>query len=301
MQAGSIKGYSKLSRSLLGVFSDYVALTKPRIISLLIVTAIGSMFLAANGVPKILTLLLVITSGSLGAGGANALNHYFDRDIDEQMKRTSKRPVPGGRIKPNMAFLFGVILNIIAFIILYIWVNLLSAVLVLCATLFYILIYTKWLKRTTVQNIVIGGAAGAVPPLVGWAAVTGTLSLPAWYLFAIIFFWTPPHFWALSLLIKDDYAAAKIPMMPVVSGISATTKNIMMHSIILVALTILLFTTRSVGITYLAGSIISGIIFLILGINLYRDPTLKAARTLYLYSLIYLTFIFALIAIDVTL
>jgi len=296
MQAGSTK--SKLPAEWLGLFSDYVALTKPRIILLLIVTAIGSMFLATEGIPKLSILLLVISCGSLGAGGANALNHYFDRDIDEQMKRTSNRPVPGGRIKPNMALSFGIALNIIAFIILYVWVNLLSAALILCATLFYILVYTKWLKRTTVQNIVVGGAAGAVPPLVGWAAVTGTLSLPAWYLFAIIFFWTPPHFWALSLLLKDDYAAAKIPMMPVISGISATTKSIMMHSIILVTLTILLFTTRSVGVTYLVGSIVAGIIFLMLGINLYRSPTLKAAKTLYLYSLIYLTFIFALIAID---
>src|SRR5438132_1130039 len=187
---------------------DNVALTKPAIMSLLLVTALGGMFLAAGGVPPLHLLVATMIGGAFASGGASALNHYFDRDIDERMRRTSRRPIPGQRISPRVAIAVGVILNVIAFAVLALVANLLAAILAIVGTLFYILVYTLWLKRTTVQNIVIGGAAGAIPPLVGWAAITGSLDLSAWLLFAIIFFWTPAHFWALALLIRDDYERA---------------------------------------------------------------------------------------------
>ena len=281
--------------------ADYLALTKPRIILLLLVTAVGAMFLAAQGAPPLRTLALVLIGGSLGAGGANALNHYLDRAIDSQMKRTRGRPVSGGRIQPLHALLFGVSLNVIAFVILAGWVNLLSAVLTLSATLFYVFIYTRWLKHSTAQNIVIGGAAGAVPPLVGWAAVTGGLSLPAWYLFAIVFFWTPPHFWALALLIKNDYARAGVPMLPVVSGVEETTRSILLHTMVLVALSILFFTTGAVGVTYLVGAMVTGAIFLGTSFRLYRNQDPASSKTQYLYSLLYLALLFTFVAIDAAL
>ena len=193
--------------SILAVARDFLALTKPKIISLLLVTAAGGMFLAEQGVPSLTLLGLVWAGGALASGGANAVNHFLDRDIDRDMRRTQGRPVAGLRVAPRYALAFGVALNIAAFALLATQVNLLSAALTLCASLFYVFIYTLWLKRTTPNNIVIGGAAGAIPPMVGWAAVTGGLDLPAVYLFAIVFFWTPPHFWALSLLIQTDYEA----------------------------------------------------------------------------------------------
>ena len=189
----------------LRIASDYLALTKPPIVMLLLVTAVGGIFLAAGGNPSLSVILLVCAGGALGAGGANALNHYLDKDIDEVMSRTQQRPVASGRISPAMALAFGILLNLVAFSILSTWVNLLAALLTLSATLFYVFVYTAWLKRTSTQNIVIGGAAGAIPPMVGWVAVTGSLDLPALYLFAVIFFWTPPHFWALALLRQKDY------------------------------------------------------------------------------------------------
>ena len=284
-----------------GVFLDYVALTKPKIIALLLVTALGGMCLAARGVPATTTVLMVLAGGGLAAGGANALNHYLDRDIDERMSRTRRRPLPGGRIDPRQALLFGLLLNAVAFSLLASWVNLLSATLTLGATVFYVLVYTSWLKRSTAQNIVIGGAAGAVPPVVGWAAVTGGLELPALYLFAIVFFWTPPHFWALALLMRDDYARAGVPMMPVVLGVEQTVRSIMLHSLTLVALTLLLFTVDGLGWPYLYGAMALGLGFLYLA---WRLLTMSGARPqalrLYLYSLVYLTGLFALIIVDST-
>ncbi len=285
-------------KSYQNLFSDYLALTKPKIITLLVITAIGAMFLAQQGVPSISLMALVVAGGSLGAGGANALNHYLDRAIDSHMKRTSRRPVPGGRIKPVHALIFGVALNVIAFAILAVWVNLLSALLTLSATVFYAVIYTIWLKRSTTQNIVIGGASGAVPPLVGWAAVTGGLSLPAWYLFAIVFFWTPPHFWALALLLKNDYASAKVPMLPVVRGVEETARSILLHTLLLVTITILFFTTRAVGTPYVYGATALGVVFLFMSWKLFRTPTVAMARRLYLFSLLYLTLLFILILAD---
>ena len=277
---------------------DYVALTKPRIISLLLVTALGGMFLAEQGVPSTGLILLVFLGGSLGAGGANALNHYLDRDIDQLMTRTAGRPLPGKRLDPRNAMLFGVALNALAFIVLGVWVNLLAAGLTVGATLFYVLIYTSWLKRTTTQNIVIGGAAGAVPPVVGWAAVTGGLDLPALYLFAIVFFWTPPHFWALSMLIRSDYAQAGIPMLPVVVGDRDTARSIMLHSLTLVALTLLFFTVEQLGWVYLSGALGLGAAFLYGAWRVLRIGARIDVLRLYLYSLLYLAILFLFIMVD---
>ena len=280
------------------VVRDYITLTKPRIILLLLVTALGGMFLANEGPPPLSLALLVMAGGALGAGGAQAINHSLDRDIDRLMRRTMHRPVAGARVRPRDAMAFGILLNAAAFVVLAGWVNLLSALLTLSATLFYVLVYTSWLKRSTTQNIVIGGAAGAVPPMVGWAAVTGGLALPPLYLFAIIFFWTPPHFWALSLLLKNDYARAGVPMLPVVKGELATAKEIMLYTLVLVALTILFFTIDSVGLVYISGAVILGTLFLIMAWRLLRTGGTQGIRPLYLYSLLYLAGIFALVMVD---
>ena len=277
---------------------DYLTLTKPMIIVLLLITALGGMFLAAQGVPPLSTALLVMLGGSLGAGGANALNHFLDRDIDLQMGRTKVRPLPGNRIAPRNALVFGVTLNVLAFGVLALFVNLLSALLTLGATLFYVFVYTMWLKRSTPQNIVIGGAAGAVPPMVGWAAITGGLELPALYLFALVFFWTPPHFWALSLLIRKDYARAGIPMLPVVRGIPETARSILLYSLILVSVSILFVTIQAVGWLYATGAVGLGAIFLYLAWRLLRMESISAARHLYLYSLLYLTLLFVFVMVD---
>ncbi|MCZ6789753.1 MAG: heme o synthase [Chloroflexi bacterium] len=282
------------------VIRDYVALMKPVIISLLLITALGGMFLATEGVPSLSLALLVLSGGTLAAGGAQALNHYLERDIDRLMSRTRHRPVADERVRPGSALLFGILLNIAGFVLLAGWVNLLSALLTLSATLFYVLVYTGLLKRSTPQNIVIGGAAGAVPPMVGWTAVTGSLELPAIYLFAIIFFWTPPHFWALALLIKRDYARANVPMLPVVSGEAATARGIMLHLIILVTLTVLFFTIETVGLIYLTGAVALGAPFLVMAWRLLRSGGMRGARPLYLYSLAYLAGIFALVMVDST-
>src|SRR5438046_3767670 len=226
---------------------DLVALTKPAIMSLLLVTALGGMFLAAGGVPPFHLVLATMLGGAAASGGASALNHYFDRDIDERMRRTRRRPLPAQRVPDEWAIGIGIALNVIAFAVLAIWTNVLAASLAIAGTLFYIFVYTLWLKRSTVQNIVIGGAAGAIPPLVGWAAVTGSLDLEAWLLFAIVFFWTPAHFWALALLIRDDYARAGIPMLPVVRGEEATTRGILIYAISLVPLSLLLFAIAHGG------------------------------------------------------
>ena len=221
------------------VFMDYVALTKPRIVSALLITAMGGMVAAAGGLPDAAIATAVLVGGALAAGGAHALNHYFDRDIDAVMGRTSGRPVAAGRVTPQRAFVFGVLLNAAAFLMLTSMANTLSAVLTLSATLFYVLVYTMGLKRTTPHNIVIGGAAGAVPPMVGWAAITGEVGIEALYMFSIVFFWTPPHFWALALLIKDDYARAGVPMLPVVAGVAETKLQIFLYTLMLVALSVL--------------------------------------------------------------
>ncbi len=280
------------------IIKDYVTLTKPRIIVLLLVTALGGMFMAANGKPSMNLILLVFGGGVLASGGANALNHYLDRDIDARMERTQSRPVAGGRILPYQALLFGLVLNLLAFTIFGLFVNILSAFLALSSTLFYVFVYTMGLKRTTPQNIVIGGAAGAMPPVIGWAAITGSLELEALYLFSIIFFWTPPHFWALSLLIKDDYARANIPMLPVVVGDVETRRSIFLYTLVLVALTLMFFATQAVGWIYFGFCLTSGAIFIYLARRLMQQSDRRAARTLYLYSLLYLALIFVALMVD---
>ena len=283
----------------LAVLNDYVTLTKPPIISLLLITAAGGMFLAAQGVPSLPLLGLVWAGGALASGGANAINHLLDRDIDLIMSRTRLRPVADQRITPAKALIFGIVLNILSFVILWTLVNPLAAALTLSATLFYVFVYTLWLKRTTPHNIVIGGAAGAIPPLVGWAAVTGGLDLPAVYLFAIVFFWTPPHFWALSLLIQQDYERARIPMLPVVATRDYTTLNIFLYSLVLVGITVVFAVSPAVHGIYLLAALVLGGIFLALAWRLKRDSTRKRARTLYLFSLLYLALLFGSLMVDV--
>ena len=285
-------------RNLWALTRDYVALTKPKIILLLVLTATGAMFLAAEGSPPLSTVLLVLFGGGLAAGGANALNQYWDRDIDERMVRTSTRPLPDQRIDPRHALYFGAALNVIAFMVLSSWVNLLAASLTLAATIFYVAVYTNWLKRSTTQNIVIGGAAGAIPPLVGWAAITGDLSLAALYMFAIVFFWTPPHFWALAVLLRNDYARAGVPMLPVVHGVEETARQILLHSLTLVALSALFFTVEGLEWIYFGGALGLGAVFLALALRFRKELTVKAARVLYLYSLLYLALLFGFIIID---
>ena len=297
---------TSLQTAILSVLSDYVALTKPPIILLLLVTALGGMFLASQGPPPASLVVLLILGGAAAAGGASAINHYLDRDIDELMVRTRQRPLPGRRISPRSALVFGIVLNLFAFALLAGGVNLLSATLTLSGTLFYVFVYTWWLKRSTPQNIVIGGAAGAIPPLAGWAAVTGGLDIPALYLFAIIFLWTPPHFWALALLIREDYARAGIPMLPVVRGIEATQRGIMLYTVIVVGLSILFFfTSQAVGWIYFSAALALGVIFLfmawrlaLVGGTARGTRIMHRARQLYFYSLLYLALIFVAVMVD---
>ncbi len=277
---------------------DYIALAKPRIVVLLAFTALGGMFLASGGAPDPALTLVVLVGGSLAAGGANALNHILDRDIDERMARTRNRPMVRGAVGVGAALWFGIALNAVAFAMLTVFANSLSAVLTLSATLFYVFVYTKSLKRTTTQNIVIGGAAGAIPPVVAWAAVTGGIGLPAVVMFAIVFLWTPPHFWALALLLKDDYADAGVPMLPVVAGVRATKVSIVRYSWVLVASTLLLPATGAAGFVYLVGAAILGLVFVYYAHRLMRLPDIQGAKATYLYSLAYLGLLFVLIIVD---
>ena len=295
-----------LQATVLSVVSDYISLTKPPIILLLLVTALGGMFLAAQGTPPVSIMLLLMLGGGAAAGGAGAINHYLDRDIDGVMVRTRRRPLPGRRISPGGALVFGVVLNVFAFVLLAAGVNFLAASLTLSGTLFYVFVYTWWLKRDTPQNIVIGGAAGSIPPVAGWAAVTGGLEMPALYLFAIVFFWTPPHFWALALLLKEDYARAGIPMLPVVKGVAATRRNILVYTVVVVAISVLFFlTTDAVGWVYLASVLVLGGLFLASAwrlVSLGPDASgldgSRKARQLYLYSLLYLGLVFLSMILD---
>jgi protoheme IX farnesyltransferase len=255
-------------------------------------------------VPPFGLLAATLVGGAAASGGASSLNHYFDRDLDERMRRTRHRPLPAHRVSTTVAIVWGVLLNAVAFVVLAVFVNLLAAALALAGTLFYIFVYTIWLKRTTVQNIVIGGAAGAIPPLVGWAAITGSLDIEAWLLFAIVFFWTPAHFWALALLIRDDYERAGVPMLPVVRGDQATAWGILAYAASLLPLTVLLFLMGGLGLVYLAVAVILGGIFIAYAIRLLRSVPSKrraVARGVYLYSLLYLALLFAAIMVDSTL
>jgi heme o synthase len=277
---------------------DYVALTKPRIMTLLLLTGAAGMFVGAQGVPDLGLLAATIVGLALACGGASALNHVLDRDIDSSMGRTSKRPVAAGRVSTELALEFGLALSALSFVLLGSVVNVLAAVLALVGNLFYVLVYTRWLKRSTPQNIVIGGAAGAVPPLVGWAAATGNLTLPAIYLFLIVFFWTPPHFWALALLIKRDYEAARIPMLPVVRGDRETARQILFYTVALVALTLAPVLTGTFGPLYLVAAVLLGAQFLRLAWSLRRELTPRRASVLFHYSLAYLALLFVAMAVD---
>jgi protoheme IX farnesyltransferase len=281
--------------------SDLIALTKPQIMSLLLLTALGGMFLANRGIPPFGLLVATLVGGAAASGGASALNHYFDRDIDDLMRRTKRRPLPAGRVPDEWAIGMGIALNIVAFAVLALFANIVAALLAIFGTLFYIFVYTLWLKRTTVQNIVIGGAAGAIPPLVGWAAVMGSLDLSAWLLFAIVFFWTPAHFWALALLIRDDYARAGVPMLPVVRGEEATAWGIFTYALSLVPLSMLLFLGGGLSLLYLGAAIVLGLIFVGLSVRLIRAAAARrraVARGIYLYSLLYLALLFVVIMVD---
>ena len=281
---------------------DYVALTKPRIIVLLLITALTGMVLAAEGLPSGHITAAVLIGGSLAAGGASAVNHWLDRDLDRLMQRTRNRPVASGRVGGYRALLFGLVLLVISFVVLAVGAHLSAAILAAFGGIFYIVVYTMWLKRNTMQNIVIGGAAGAVPPLVGWAAVTGSLGLAPLFLFAIIFFWTPPHFWALALLMRDDYAKAGVPMMPVVVGDTATMRSILLYSVMLVALTLLFVApVSSLGIVYFISASVLGIGLVGFAVTLVRRGTPSSALRLYKYSILYLALLFAAIMVDASL
>jgi heme o synthase len=282
-----------------GSWRDYVALTKPRIMSLLLITGFCGMIAGARGWPGTGTAIAAMSGLALACGGASALNHVLDRDIDPLMgERTKKRPVASGRVAPSRALEFGLSLSAFSFVLLASTVNVLTAVLALIGNLFYVLVYTRWLKRTTSQNIVIGGAAGAVPPLVGWAAATGHIGIAAWILFAIVFVWTPPHFWALAILIKDNYAAAKVPMLPVVRGDRETARQIVLYSLALVAVTLLPWAWGTAGLLYLACALALGAVFIWLAERLRRDTTPRRAMILFHYSLAYLALLFVAIAVD---
>ena len=297
------------SRRASGSIRAYIALTKPRIIELLLVTTVPAMVLATREVPGIalghwawLTVWTLV-GGTLAAGSANAINCYLDRDIDELMTRTRRRPLPAHEVDPERAVVFGLALGAVSFVVLAWFVNLLAAFLAMLAIAFYVVVYTILMKRTTPQNIVIGGAAGALPPVIGWTAVTGNIGIPALLLFAIVFYWTPPHFWALSLRIRKDYAAAGVPMLPVVRGVPETTRQIGLYAILMVAISLVLWAVARMGWIYLGAAVILGAIFLRQAWALWRQGTSDEGSTagairLYKYSISYLTLLFAAVAVD---
>ncbi len=281
----------------LGPWRDYVTLTKPRIMSLLLVTGAGGMFVGAEGWPNPGQFVIAMVGLALACGGASAMNHVLDADIDKLMGlRTEKRPVASGRVPVPRALEFGLVLSALSFALLASAVNVLTAVLALVGNLFYVVVYTRYLKRSTVQNIVIGGAAGAVPPLVGFAAATGNLTLPALWLFLIVFLWTPPHFWALALMIKEHYQRANIPMLPVVRGDRETTRQILLYSLALVAFTVVVGFW--LGPLYTIAAALLGVVFLVLAWQLRRDTSRRRAAVLFHYSLLYLALLFVAAAID---
>jgi protoheme IX farnesyltransferase len=281
------------------LLADYLELTKPKVQSLLLLTTITTMEVAGN--PSVSKIALTCLGGYLSAGGAGAVNHFIDRDIDARMARTASRPVPAGRIAARSALLFGLALAALSFIELSTCVNLLAAALALAGFVGYVGVYTIYLKRRTPQNIVIGGAAGAMPPLVGWAATRGSLAWTAAYLFAIVFYWTPPHFWALSLLMKDEYARAGVPMMPVVRGEHETRRQILLYTLLLYAISQLPFCAGAFGGMYLAASMALGLLFIAGAVRLYRRADRRSALRLYLFSLCYLALLFGAMVADVKL
>jgi len=276
----------------------YIALTKPRIIELLLVTTFPAMVVAADGIPSLWLVFATLLGGSLAAGGANTINCYIDRDIDAIMGRTHGRPIPAGLISPERALTFGITLGIVSFVFLTLAVNLLTAALAVSAILFYVFVYTLWLKRWTVENIVIGGAAGSIPPLCGWAAVTNSLDAAPILMFAIIFLWTPPHFWALAIRFSEEYEAAHVPMLPVTHGAVEARRRSLLYTVVTVATTLLLFATGDVSYLYLAVASVSGAIFLWLAWRQIQVATVSAAMQMFHYSLVYLGVIFMAMVAD---
>jgi protoheme IX farnesyltransferase len=279
-----------------------VTLTKPRIMSLLVLTAVCAMVAAAGGSPPLVALLGLVVGGGLACGGASALNHVIDRDIDRLMgPRTASRPVAAGRVSPARAVVFALVLLALSFAVMVAFDNLLAAALALCGGAYYVVVYTLWLKRTTPQNIVIGGAAGAIPTLSGWAAASGHLGLGAVFLFSIVLLWTPPHFWALALLLERQYAAARIPMMPVVRGARATAFQVLVYSLVLVAVTLVPGVIGTFGVLYLGAALALGGAFIVLAWRLWRDGTPARAGVLFHFSLLYLALLFVAVALDAAL
>ncbi len=278
---------------------QYLALTKPRVVELLLVTTVPAMILAAGDIPDLGLVAAVLVGGALAAGGANTINCWIERDRDQLMRRTRHRPLPSGAVEPVRALAFGVVLEVVAFALLALTANLLAASLALAATLFYVFVYTVWLKPRTVQNIVIGGAAGAVPVLVGWAAVTGRVGAPAWVLFAVVFTWTPAHFWALALRYREDYEAAHIPMLPVVQGPQAAATQILVYAVVVVAVSLVLPLVSSVGVVYVVAAALLGAAFVAKAVHLRRDPTPARAIAYFHRSNLYLALLFAAVAVDV--
>lgn len=284
-----------------GSVAVYLALMKPKIIVLLLITTVGAMFVAAGGLPDLAILFWTILAGALSAGGANALNHYFDRDIDGFMYRTKRRPLPSGWVQPGRVIAFGIVQCALAFLIFATQVNLLAAVLSLIGALYYIFIYTIWLKRRTPHNITIGGVAGAIPPLVGWAAVTGGLAPTAWALFGVVFLWTPPHTWALTLMVQRDYARVDVPMLPVVAGEEATYRQILIYSWLYVAFMLILTPVGMFGWFYFLAALALSFIHMRYAYRIRRERSNAASRSLYKYSLLQLALLFAAMVIDIRL
>ncbi len=287
-----------VSPGVAGRLRGYVALTKPRIIELLLVTTIPTMFVAARGVPSGWLMLETLVGGAMAAGGANAINMFVDRDIDAVMHRTRRRPLVTGAVTPRAALTFALALEALAFVELWLAVNLLSAVLAVSATAFYVFVYTLWLKRTSSQNIVIGGAAGAVPVLVGWSAVTGHLGLAPIVLFAIIFVWTPPHFWSLAVKYRDDYRSVDVPMLPAVASLAVTARQIVIYSVALWVASLAFAPVARMGLIYTGTAVVLGAVFLFYAIQLQRDATARSAMRLFGWSITYLTLLFSSMAVD---
>ena len=277
---------------------DYVTLTKPRIMSLLVLTAVCALIAASDGRPDIRRMLALIVGGGLACGAAGALNHVFDRDIDRVMgERTASRPVASGRVSPAAAVIFAVTLALLSFAIMASFDNLPAALLAVAGGTFYVVVYTLGLKRRTAENIVIGGAAGAIPVLSGWAAASGHLALGAWYLFAIVLIWTPPHFWSLAVLLEDQYRAANVPMLPVVKGVQTTAQRVLLYAMLMVAVTLLPGITGIFGVVYLASATMLGMVFLALAWRLWLDPTRERAALAFHFSLLYLALLFVAVAV----
>jgi protoheme IX farnesyltransferase len=311
---GSDPGAASNPQSRGDTIRAYIALTKPRIIELLLVTTVPAMVLATRDLPGAagggtdwadwgVLVFWTMLGGTLAAGSANAINCYLDRDIDLLMTRTRRRPLPAHEVEPERAFVFGLVLGVISIALMAWFVNLVAAFLTLLAIGFYVVVYTILLKRTTTQNIVIGGAAGALPPVIGWAAVTGSIGIPALLLFALVFYWTPPHFWALSMRIRKDYAAAGVPMLPVVKGIPETTRQIGLYAVLMVAISLVLWAVARMGAIYLGAAIILGALFLWQAYGLWRrgaseDASTRGAISLYKFSISYLSLLFLAIAVD---